>query len=78
MAAGFGVGFFGLAPKQATHAYAVGSGALAVYAYKWGREMGQRMSQPAPAATAGALPAAHGGGLTDAELSRLVQASRQL
>jgi hypothetical protein len=77
-AAGFGMGFFGLSKGQAGHAYAVGSGGLAVYAYKWGREMGQKMSAPTPAATAGVAGALGGGGLTDAELSRLVQASRQL
>jgi hypothetical protein len=77
-AAGFGLGFFGLSKNQASHAYAVGSGGLAIYAYKWGREMGQKMSAPAPAATAGVAGALGGGGLTDAELARLVQASRQL
>jgi hypothetical protein len=76
-AGGFGLGFFGLGKQAAGHAYAVGSGGLAVYSYKWGKEMGQKMSAPA------ALPAAAAsgqlqGGLTDAELARLVQASRQL
>ncbi len=76
-ATGFGLGFFGLGKQTASHAYAVGSGGLAVYAYKWGKEMGQKMNAPtpAPAAAAGALPQA---GLTDAELQRLVQAARQL
>jgi len=75
-AAGFGLGFFGLSKQSAGHAYAVGSGGLAVYSYKWGKEMGQKMSAPAPApaAAAGALH----GGLSDAELARLVQAARQL
>ena len=75
-AGGFGLGFFGLGKQAAGHAYAVGSGGLAVYSYKWGKEMGQKMSAPAvaPAAAAGELH----GGLTDAELARLVQASRQL
>ncbi len=76
-AAGFGVGFFGLSKNTAGHAYAVGSGGLAIYTYKWGKEMGQKMGAPsagAPAATAGALH----GGLSDAELQRLVQASRGL
>jgi hypothetical protein len=78
-AAGFGLGFFGLSKNQAGHAYAVGSGGLSIYAYKWGREMGQKMSAPPPAAAAGqGVAGALGGGLTDAELSRLVQASRQL
>jgi hypothetical protein len=75
-AGGFGLGFFGLGKQSAGHAYAVGSGGLAVYAYKWGKEMGQKMGAPAPAATA-AAGALHSG-LTDAELARLVQASRQL
>lgn len=75
-AGGFGLGFFGLGKQSAGHAYAVGSGGLSVYAYKWGKEMGQKMSAPTPAtAAAGALPQ---GGLTDSELARLVQASRQL
>ena len=75
-AGGFGLGFFGLGKQTSGHAYAVGSGGLAVYSYKWGKEMGQKMSAPAaaPAAAAGALQ----GGLTDAELARLVQAARQM
>jgi len=76
-AGGFGLGFFGLGKQAAGHAYAVGSGGLAVYSYKWGKEMGQKMSAPAPAPTAaaGALPQ---GGLTDAEFARLVQAARHM
>lgn len=74
-AGGFGLGFFGLSKQMAGHAYAVGSGGLAVYSYKWGKEMGTKMAAPTPAAAAaGALH----GGLTDAELQRLVQAARHV
>lgn len=73
-AAGFGLGFFGGLGKQLTpYAYALGAGGMSVYSYKWGRNLGARSASMAP----GALPAAtSGAGLTDAELQRLVQASR--
>lgn len=73
-AVGFGLGFFGGLGKQLTpYAYAAGAGGMSVYGYKFGRNMGARQAQVAP----GALPmAASGAGLTDAELSRLVQAAR--
>lgn len=73
-AAGFGLGFFGGLGKQLTpYAYAVGAGGMSVYAYKFGRNMGAKQAAVAP----GILPAAtSGAGLTDAELSRLVQAAR--
>ena len=81
-AGGFGLGFFGLGKQAAGHAYAVGSGGLAVYSYKWGREMGSKMSAPVAMAPAALPPASAAGelqgGLSDAELARLVQASRQL
>lgn len=72
-AAAYAFGFFGLKPKQAGLAYAAGNGGFSVYTYKWGKEMGGKMASPA--ATSGALPQ---GGLSDAELARLVSAARQV
>src|SRR6266542_2375493 len=43
-AAGFGLGFLGLGGVGAEHAYAIGTAGLAVCAYNWGKQMGERMS----------------------------------
>lgn len=76
-AAAFAAAFFGLGPKYAPHAYAIGTGGLSIYTYKWGREMGQKMSQPAaPAATSGFLPP-HQPGLTDAQIEQLASMGRR-
>jgi hypothetical protein len=85
-ALGFGLGFFGTKDRETAKLfYAAGLAGSCVYTYKFGRELGAKMAQPAaasPGTTAGvvgALPPHHPAtGLSDAEISRLIEASRAL
>jgi hypothetical protein len=89
-AAGFGLGFFATKnPETSKLFYAAGIAGSCLYTYKFGRELGARMAQPtaaAPSASAiasagalGALPPHNPAtGLSDAEISRLIDASRAL
>ena len=85
-AAGFGLGFFGTKDRETAKLfYAAGLAGSCIYTYKFGRELGAKMAQPAganPSASAGiagALPPHNPAtGLSDAEISRLIEASRAL
>ena len=85
-AAGFGIGFFGTKnPETSKLFYAAGLAGSCIYTYKFGRELGTKMAQPGAAkkvgasAVAGALPPHNPAtGLSDAEIARLIDASRAL
>jgi hypothetical protein len=82
-ALGFGLGFFGTKDRETAKLfYAAGLAGSCVYTYKFGRELGAKMAQPQPSASAGvagALPPHQPAtGLSDAEISRLIEASRAL
>ncbi|HKQ69532.1 MAG TPA: hypothetical protein VJT73_09340 [Polyangiaceae bacterium] len=86
-AAGFGTGFFLKNRDAAKLFYAAGLAGSCIYTYKFGRELGIKMAQPAAAkpspsassGVAGVLPPHNPStGLSDAEISRLIEASRAL
>ena len=85
-AAGFGIGFFGTKnPETSKLFYAAGLGGSCLYTYKFGRQLGAKMAQPdatkklSSSTVAGALPPHNPAtGLSDAEIARLIDASRAL
>jgi hypothetical protein len=81
----FGTGFMvPMKPETSKHLYAIGTGALSVYLYKQGKDLGTKSRtgtvQPAMGASSGPYgvlpPHTPSTGLSDAELSRLIAATQ--